>query len=60
LNDASFLKWIIRLPLCHPFRWYITGICKYKMTQNKIWLSSPHMGGTEQKYIQKAFDAIFF
>jgi hypothetical protein len=30
------------------------------MTQNKIWLSSPHMGGTEQKYIQKAFDAIFF
>lgn len=27
------------------------------MTQNKIWLSSPHMGGTEQKYIQEAFDA---
>jgi dTDP-4-amino-4,6-dideoxygalactose transaminase len=26
------------------------------MTQNKIWLSSPHMGGTEQKYIQEAFD----
>lgn len=23
---------------------------------NKIWLSSPHMGGTEQKYIQEAFD----
>jgi len=23
----------------------------------KIWLSSPHMGGTEQKYIQEAFDA---
>ncbi|WP_457617700.1 DegT/DnrJ/EryC1/StrS family aminotransferase [Lutibacter sp.] len=22
----------------------------------KIWLSSPHMGGEEQKYIQKAFD----
>ena len=22
----------------------------------KIWLSSPHMGGTEQKYIQEAFD----
>lgn len=21
-----------------------------------IWLSSPHMGGTEQKYIQEAFD----
>jgi hypothetical protein len=20
LNDASFLKWIIRLPLCQPFR----------------------------------------
>jgi dTDP-4-amino-4,6-dideoxygalactose transaminase len=25
------------------------------MTQNKIWLSSPHMGGTEQKYVQEAF-----
>jgi dTDP-4-amino-4,6-dideoxygalactose transaminase len=30
---------------------------KYIMTQNKIWLSSPHMGGTEQNYIQEAFDA---
>jgi dTDP-4-amino-4,6-dideoxygalactose transaminase len=27
------------------------------MTQSKIWLSSPHMGGTEQKYVQEAFDA---
>jgi dTDP-4-amino-4,6-dideoxygalactose transaminase len=27
------------------------------MTKPKIWLSSPHMGGTEQKYIQEAFDA---
>ena len=26
------------------------------MPQSKIWLSSPHMGGTEQKYIQEAFD----
>ena len=26
------------------------------MTQNKIWLSSPHMGGSEQNYIQEAFD----
>ncbi len=24
--------------------------------KNKIWLSSPHMGGNEQKYIQNAFD----
>ena len=24
---------------------------------NKIWLSSPHMGGTELKYIHEAFDA---
>ena len=24
--------------------------------QNKIWLSSPHMGGNEQKYVQEAFD----
>lgn len=23
---------------------------------SKIWLSSPHMGGTEQKYVQDAFD----
>jgi dTDP-4-amino-4,6-dideoxygalactose transaminase len=29
---------------------------KYIMTQNKIWLSSPHMGGTEQNFIQEAFD----
>ena len=27
------------------------------MINAKIWLSSPHMGGTEQKYIQEAFDA---
>jgi dTDP-4-amino-4,6-dideoxygalactose transaminase len=27
------------------------------MIKNKIWLSSPHMGGTEQNYIQEAFDA---
>lgn len=26
------------------------------MSTNKIWLSTPHMGGTEQKYIQEAFD----
>ena len=26
------------------------------MLQEKIWLSSPHMGGTEQKYVQEAFD----
>lgn len=24
---------------------------------SKIWLSSPHMGGTEQKYVQEAFEA---
>jgi dTDP-4-amino-4,6-dideoxygalactose transaminase len=24
--------------------------------RNKIWLSSPHMGGTEQKYVNEAFD----
>ena len=27
------------------------------MTKKKIWLSSPHMGGGEQKYINQAFDA---
>ena len=26
------------------------------MNNPKIWLSSPHMGGTEQQYIQEAFD----
>ena len=25
------------------------------MPQEKIWLSSPHMGGTEQKYVNEAF-----
>lgn len=27
------------------------------MNNSKIWLSSPHMGGTEQDYIKEAFDA---
>jgi dTDP-4-amino-4,6-dideoxygalactose transaminase len=27
-----------------------------QMNKDKIWLSSPHMGGSEQKYIQEAFD----
>jgi dTDP-4-amino-4,6-dideoxygalactose transaminase len=26
------------------------------MNKEKIWLSSPHMGGTEQEYIKQAFD----
>jgi dTDP-4-amino-4,6-dideoxygalactose transaminase len=26
------------------------------MSDTKIWLSSPHMGGNEQKYVQEAFD----
>ena len=26
-----------------------------KIEKNKIWLSSPHMGGNEQKYIHQAF-----
>lgn len=26
------------------------------MSNSKIWLSSPHMGGGEQKYVQEAFD----
>jgi dTDP-4-amino-4,6-dideoxygalactose transaminase len=25
--------------------------------QDKIWLSSPHMGGSEQKFVKEAFDA---
>lgn len=27
------------------------------MTATKIWLSSPHMGGTEQFYVKEAFDS---
>jgi dTDP-4-amino-4,6-dideoxygalactose transaminase len=27
------------------------------MTKNKIWLSSPHMGGNEKKYIDEAFES---
>lgn len=27
------------------------------MSNPKIWLSSPHMGGNEQKYVQEAFDS---
>jgi dTDP-4-amino-4,6-dideoxygalactose transaminase len=27
------------------------------MNISKIWLSSPHMGGNEQKFVQEAFDA---
>jgi dTDP-4-amino-4,6-dideoxygalactose transaminase len=27
-----------------------------KIMNSKIWLSSPHMGGGEQKYVQEAFD----
>jgi dTDP-4-amino-4,6-dideoxygalactose transaminase len=27
------------------------------MNKNKIWLSAPHMGGSEQQYIQEAFDS---
>jgi dTDP-4-amino-4,6-dideoxygalactose transaminase len=26
------------------------------MTDNKIWLSSPHMGGKEQEFVKEAFD----
>jgi dTDP-4-amino-4,6-dideoxygalactose transaminase len=26
------------------------------MTNTKIWLSSPHMGGAEEKYVKEAFD----
>lgn len=29
---------------------------KKTMSNSKIWLSSPHMGGNEQKYVKEAFD----
>lgn len=28
-----------------------------KMEKTKIWLSSPHMGGNEEKYVKEAFDS---
>lgn len=31
------------------------NLIDHKMIKNKIWLSPPHMGGNEQKYIQEAF-----
>lgn len=33
------------------------GAIKRNIMQSKIWLSSPHMGGNEQKYVNEAFDA---
>ncbi len=35
---------------------YLQIIVYDTMTDTKIWLSSPHMGGNEQKYIKEAFD----
>lgn len=35
----------------------VTQLRKYFDMNEKIWLSSPHMGGNELKYIQEAFDA---
>lgn len=35
---------------------YLQIIGDNTMTDSKIWLSSPHMGGNEQKYIKEAFD----
>jgi dTDP-4-amino-4,6-dideoxygalactose transaminase len=29
----------------------------FQVMNQKIWLSSPHMGGNEQKFVQEAFDA---
>jgi len=28
----------------------------YKRMKEKIWLSSPHLTGEEQKYVKEAFD----
>ena len=33
----------------------ITNYKKSNMNPDKIWLSSPHMGGNEKKYIESAF-----
>lgn len=39
----------------HHEKYYLCNHKKNKMNE-KIWLSSPHMGGTEQKYINEAFN----
>lgn len=38
------------------FDFQITLTRSILMTKTKIWLSSPHMGGTEQRYVKEAFD----
>jgi dTDP-4-amino-4,6-dideoxygalactose transaminase len=45
LNPSSFQK----LPVTSHLNYTI-------MTKSKIWLSSPHMGGAEQKYVTEAFE----
>jgi dTDP-4-amino-4,6-dideoxygalactose transaminase len=44
--------------LSSKFRWFNQNRTLELKTelQEKIWLSSPHMGGSEQEYIQEAFD----
>ncbi len=39
----------------HCSKWCLNGYTDILM-KSKIWLSSPHMGGNEQKYIKEAFD----
>ena len=35
----------------------LKSLLKVMQQLPKIWLSSPHMGGNETKYVQEAFDA---
>lgn len=39
-----------------PHRENLKEMMNKETKKSKIWLSSPHMGGGEMKYIQKAFD----
>jgi dTDP-4-amino-4,6-dideoxygalactose transaminase len=39
-----------------PCNKYFSNDISLERMKSKIWLSSPHMGGTEMKYINEAFD----
>ena len=47
---------LIRSALCNPQIIELKLQLLNTVDQNKIWLSSPHMGEKEQEYVQEAFD----
>ena len=40
----------------YEIRTFVQNIFFVMMAESKIWLSSPHMGGSEQRFVQEAFD----